>query len=171
MARPLGRLTLPQQALGLRHVFPTAKTVLLPMRLIWAGTVTPTPLSRDYRIRISYSVGHFPSVVVLDPPLKPDADGRLPHFFRNDTLCLHEAHEWDDSMQIVDTIVPWASEWLAHYELWTRNGRWFGDGHPQGETQSTQPAGVRPGRAAMNRAGRRQGARNERRSPSWGALE
>ena len=33
-------------------------------------------------------------------------------------------------MLIVDTIVPWAAEWLLHYEIWLATGEWFGDRDP-----------------------------------------
>jgi hypothetical protein len=85
-------------------------------------------LARHYTVRITYAVGRFPRVVVVDPPLVPDKDGRLPHLYREGSLCLHEAHEWDESMFIVDSIIPWTAEWLAHYELWKWSGEWYGDG-------------------------------------------
>lgn len=27
------------------------------------------------------------------------------------------------------TLVPWAAEWLLHYEVWTITGKWHGGGH------------------------------------------
>lgn len=98
--------------------------------LAWTGILSPTPLSRDYMVRITYSLGEYPRTVVLSPPLLADENGLLPHFYREGSLCLHEVNEWDGSMLIVDTIVPWTAEWLAHYELWKRSGRWYGDGDP-----------------------------------------
>src|SRR5262249_3953726 len=122
------RLTVAKQAFALRGAFPTVTADVTPTTLAWTGVVIPTPLSRDYRIRITYALGEYPRVIIIDPPLLSDSDGLLPHFYREGSLCLHEAHEWDESMLIVDTIVPWAAEWLAHYELWRRTGRWYGDG-------------------------------------------
>jgi hypothetical protein len=99
--------------------------------LVWTGTLVPTPLSRIYTVRITYSIREYPTVVVVDPPLQPDPDGYLPHFYSEEgCLCLHEADEWDPSMLIALTIVPWASEWLAHYELWKRTGQWYGNVEP-----------------------------------------
>jgi hypothetical protein len=103
--------------------------------------VTPTPLSRTYKILVTYSIREYPRVAVVDPPLQPDPDGHLPHFFCSaGCLCLHEADEWDPSMLIAATIVPWATEWLAHYELWRQAGQWYGnadlpqeEGAPTGE--------------------------------------
>jgi hypothetical protein len=113
---------------------------LKPARLIWTGVLKPTPLSRDYTVRITYALGRYPRVVVLDPPLVPDENGQLPHFYREGALCLHEAHEWRPSMLIVDSTIPWTSEWLAHYELWKWSGHWHGDGQPTEESRATRSA-------------------------------
>lgn len=42
--------------------------------------------------------------------------------------ALHRLDEWNPSMLLVETIVPWAAEWLAYYELWKRTHQWYGDG-------------------------------------------
>ena len=31
-------------------------------------------------------------------------------------------------MYLAETILPWASEWLAHYEGWLYTGEWKGGG-------------------------------------------
>jgi len=31
-------------------------------------------------------------------------------------------------MSIASTILPWASEWLFHYEIWRATGEWTGGG-------------------------------------------
>jgi len=31
-------------------------------------------------------------------------------------------------MFLADTILPWAAEWLAHYEIWFATGTWYGGG-------------------------------------------
>lgn len=119
-------LSLAQQALGLRVCFPEAKIILAPTRLIWIGLIRPTPCSRDYRIKITYRYLCFPDVVAITP-LESRPGENLPHTYGDGSLCLHETHEWTPSMAIADTIVPWTSEWLAHYELWKVRGRWYGD--------------------------------------------
>jgi hypothetical protein len=160
--RPPRSLTTAQQAVALRAVFPDAEVSLSPGGLVWLGMITPTPLARTYTMRISYSLGKYPRVVVVDPPLEPDEKGTLPHFYLEGSLCLHEAHEWDRSMLIVDTIVPWAAEWLAYYELWKQTGQWYGDGNDRGVGPTTTPVpsvGDRP----TNRAERRREQREETR--------
>jgi hypothetical protein len=155
-------LTPAQQAVALRAVFPSAEVLVRPTGLVWVGLITPTPLARTYTVRLSYTVGKYPRVVVVDPALEPSEKGVLPHFYREGSLCLHEAHQWDRDMLIVDTIIPWAAEWLAYYELWKRTGQWYGDGNDEGVGSTTTPfpsVGDRP----KNRAERRREQREEAR--------
>jgi len=123
-------LTMAQQAFGLRSVFPGAELALKPGKLSWTGRLQPSDLSRVYTVQITYTRGRCPAVRVLAPKLKPTENGFLPHTYDNGTLCLHEAGQWDATMLIVDTIVPWAAEWLLHYEIWLATGEWFGDHDP-----------------------------------------
>ena len=121
-------LTTVQQALGLRSVFPDARLRLMPGRLSWTGQLQPNDLSRMYTVQITYTRGRYPAVWVLAPELAPNKNGFLPHTYDNGTLCLHDAGQWNATMLIVDTIVPWAAEWLLHYEVWLATGEWSGDG-------------------------------------------
>ena len=130
-------LSLAHQAFALRRIFPEGTTSIRRISLAWTGILTPTPLSRDYTVRVTYSLRTYPRVVIIDPPLVPDENGLLPHFYREGSLCLHEAHEWDRSMLIVDTTIPWATEWLAHYELWKWSGQWYGERDSAAEAMTT----------------------------------
>jgi hypothetical protein len=121
-------LSLAHQASALRQVFPEGMASITHSKLVWIGTLSPTPLSCEYTVRVNYSVGANPQAIILDPPLVPDQNGFLPHFYREGSICLYAAREWDGSMLIVETIIPWATEWLAHYELWKWRGQWYGDG-------------------------------------------
>jgi hypothetical protein len=123
-------LTLAQQALGLRSVFPDARLTMKSGRLSWTGRLQPCDLSRIYTVQITYTHGRYPAVRVLDPELKTAGNGFLPHTYDNGTLCLHDAGQWDSTMLIVDTVVPWAAEWLLHYEIWLATGQWSGDHSP-----------------------------------------
>jgi hypothetical protein len=116
-----------QQAMGLRSVFPGAELALKPYSLRWTGQLQPLDLSRVYTIRIDYKLGRYPSVRVLAPELKATEAGFLPHTYDDGTLCLHDLGQWNAAMLIVDTIVPWAAEWLLYYETWLATGEWFGD--------------------------------------------
>jgi hypothetical protein len=116
-----------QQATGLRSVFPDAHLVLKTHSLRWTGRLQPFELSRAYTIQIDYSQQRYPAVRVLAPELKATEAGFLPHTYDDGTLCLHDVGQWNGGMLIVDTIVPWAAEWLLHYEIWLATGEWFGD--------------------------------------------
>lgn len=120
-------LSMAQQATGLRSVFPDADVALKPYSLRWTGRVQPSDLSRVYTTRIDYKRGHYPSIRVLAPELKATEAGFLPHTYDDGTLCLHDVGQWNAAMLIVDTIVPWAAEWLLYYEMWLATGEWYGD--------------------------------------------
>ena len=100
-------LTMAQQALGLRSVFPGADLTLKPGRLSWTGRLQPCDLSRIYTVQITYALGRYPAVRVLAPKLQAAENGFLPHTYDNGTLCLYDAGQWNATMLIVDTIVPW----------------------------------------------------------------
>ena len=51
-------------------------------RLVWFYMASPTPISRDYTIRIEYRQDNTPQVFVGDPDLGVLAEGRrLPHVY------------------------------------------------------------------------------------------
>ncbi len=114
---PARRLTIAQQALGLRSVFPDAELVMRRDRLSWKGRLQPCELSRIYTVQITYRNGRYPVTRILDPQLEATEKGLLPHTYSDKTLCLHDAGQWAEHMLIVDTIVPWTAEWLLHYEI------------------------------------------------------
>jgi hypothetical protein len=154
--------TLIEQAVRLREDFPDGVVRLRPTSLLWTGRLTPTPLSREYTIRIRYARGQYPKVTLIEPRLEPEERQELHHLYPDGTLCLHKLDEWDTSMWLVETIIPWTTEWLAHYELWKVNHRWHGDGDP---ADGQAPAGDRPRAPVVpaNRADRRRAARLEAR--------
>ena len=74
-----------------------------------------------------------PKVFVEDPEIEDQADERVPHRYRDGSLCLYlpGTGEWKRDMFLADTILPWTSEWLLHYELWLATSEWHGGGiHP-----------------------------------------
>jgi hypothetical protein len=96
----------------------------------WIGDLQPSPLSDSYTVQIDYRPPARPTVSVLRPKLvsrKPAE--RIPHTFPDGTICLHLPGEWTSTMPIADTIVPWMSLWLLHYEIWITLGTWMGGGH------------------------------------------
>lgn len=121
-------MTLPQQALALRSVYAGSTLRLGASNLVWRGRLQPSALSEQYLIEVSLEVGKNPAVNVIEPELRPDENGLLPHIWEDGSLCLNTAGQWTSKMLLVDTIVPWSSEWLFHYEVWKGTGIWLGDG-------------------------------------------
>lgn len=126
---------IPVQIKFLSEDFPTGEVKSQTLRrLKWEMDIVPSPNSSTYRIRIDYTIGTPPKVYVIDPAVLKKADGAtlLPHVFDTEKqhLCLFYGRfgEWDASMFLSQTIVPWASEWLNFYELWVITGEWLGEG-------------------------------------------
>lgn len=121
-------LNLALQALALRHLMPEGSTHLKPGRLVWIGWVQPTAETSRYQLRIDLKQNKTPTVWVLSPALKPNADGLLPHVWSNGSLCVSRRRDWSPTMYLTETFLPWACEWLTFYELWLATDVWYGDG-------------------------------------------
>jgi hypothetical protein len=104
--------------------------------LAWKCDLSPTPLSRDYKVRIEYRYGGSPNVFVDSPDLVQLAEGRkLPHVYQQSPtrLCLYlpNSGEWHDRMLISESCLPWTMLWLFYFEEWLLSGEWKGGGqHP-----------------------------------------
>lgn len=127
---PLRAINLGRQLASIKAVLPEAQGAVHGGELICAVSLQPTPASRRYTVRVTYRHRRQPKVTVTDPPLilHPRATV-LPHVYPNGDLCLYLPGEWKEDMLLSHTILPWASEWLLHYELWRVMGRWAGSGH------------------------------------------
>lgn len=110
------------------------KTMALEVNL----KVKPTESSQEYTIKVLYSsLNDKPKVYVLCPEIKKrNEDSKIPHNYGLKLvegkeciqLCLFYKRDWDNTMNISDTIIPWACEWLYFYELWYISGVWQGGG-------------------------------------------
>ncbi|MGQ0563585.1 MAG: hypothetical protein ACT4OK_00755 [Gemmobacter sp.] len=137
------------QVQDIAHVWPQFEVALGPgpNSVVWFGPLKgldrPFTLSIEYGLPVSGLVQRhrlFPVVRVLRPSLvlnfDADDEAPLPHVYfegpdyRLSPLCLFDpmANEWNPSMSIAKTTVPWAARWLACYELWEATGRWHGGG-------------------------------------------
>ena len=133
-------LTVWEQAFGIMSRWPgTVRIVQVPVKgggladeLRWTAEFTPTKLSCTYTVQFTYKVGDpIVWVQAVDPVLDPGAGSQLPHVYEDSTqcwLCLHLEGQWDPGMPIATTVVPWAAEWLYHYEIWLATGEWTGSG-------------------------------------------
>ena len=110
--------------------------------LAWIGPLRGLQMSYQVQVQWEWTRSRsFPCVFVLDPPLRPRPGGPfvdIPHLIYNgdapahSALCLFDPDEgeWNVTMWISDTTIPWASEWLHHYELWHVDGVWRGANAP-----------------------------------------
>jgi hypothetical protein len=107
----------------------------------WIGPIQPTPVSNTYKVSVSYVVGGYPAVHVLDPELTVrEGEAKLPHVYPGKELCLYVPAEgqWSPASLISETTLPWTSLWLYFYEVWHSSGQWLGGGkHPVGGGQKT----------------------------------
>jgi hypothetical protein len=120
--------SLAQQAFALRARFPGVHAALNAHQLGWIGELQPTSLSASYTIELTYARQRFPRVRVLDELEVRAGEKSLPHVYSDGSLCLHKDDEWSLQMFLADTILPWAAEWPAHYEIWFATGTWYGGG-------------------------------------------
>ena len=117
----------------LKSLFPGTKIVTGLSELIWQGDITPRPLSQTYTLKLKYQLACRPHIYVVSPKLTlaPGAT-KLKHVYstREQELCIYypPAGEWKGSMYLATTIIPWASDWLQHYEYWVATGTWHGGG-------------------------------------------
>lgn len=127
-------LSIPIQAGLIRKMYPDS---LLETRngqsLIWVHTISPSPFGDDYKIRLEYHVNDRPNVYAITPLALAKNESKLPHCFdqKKQQLCLYfnkDSKEWNKSMALTKTIIPWAYEWLYHYEIWLGTGEWTGGG-------------------------------------------
>jgi len=125
--------SLARQLLALRLHFPAVDAHIAKSCLSWEMVLQPTVLGEKYRVQGTLKIGKAPTVHVLSPALQI-RDGKRPeHLYGDGSLCLYMPGwgEWNDRMLLVETIVPWTCDWLAHYEVWLTTGTWFGGGrHP-----------------------------------------
>lgn len=116
----------------LKKLYPLGKLKALHPCLIWECTLQPTVLSNEYHIKLVYQIGYQPKIYVVRSKLDKGSKEKLPHVYSTEKqhLCLHFPPEkkWTCSQNIADTIIPWAGEWLYHYEIWQLTGNWNGGG-------------------------------------------
>ncbi len=148
---PRGSLSPAQQYMHLRtNPNCRGKGKLDGAGLLWEYRVRPTPLSREYIVRITMKRDGTPDVVVIQPDISELANGRpLPHVYSDPTrlcLTLPKAHEWTASMRIDQTFVPWAAIWLFYFEEWLVSDNWKGGGEHPSSSTAPAPRSVRRAR-------------------------
>ncbi len=129
------RISLIHQEGALKSYFPKSKIIRDgENEIIWVGDVIPSPLSALYKLKIHFHEKEGVKVYVVKPnPLKlAENKNALPHVYstKKQRLCLFypKDKEWNTGMFYVKTLIPWACEWLVHYEIWVSSGIWNGGG-------------------------------------------
>ncbi len=102
--------------------------------------IQPTEFSKKYEVLLQYdSVQKRPQVYIDIKQLEIEDKKNIPHNYgikiingkEYVNLCLYYPNEWNSTMNISDTIIPWISEWLYYFEFWCITGEWHGGGkHP-----------------------------------------
>jgi len=124
-----------EQVASLKAKYPTFNITNNHLQLKVTGELRPTSRSERYTIEVKYHLKEQPKVLVLNPELTVNYKGdKIPHVYPGNRLCLFQPKysEFTDAKYIGDTIIPWTSLWLYHYEVWHVTGDWQGGGeHPK----------------------------------------
>ena len=129
------KLTLAKQGALLKAKYPESTVWLKNNSLIWYGEIRPTPISRLYKIKVICERGKQPKVILYGKHIEGIERDDFPHRYHKDLerqevqLCLNMTYEFNYSLRIIDTIIPWTQEWLYFYEIWLTIGVWKGGGH------------------------------------------
>lgn len=130
-------ISLVNQKIDLLQSFPDASCYINKDALHWSGVLCPSPLSRRYRVEMVYKPIKSPRIYVYDERISTMDISKIPHHFEIDkdsgkiALCLYTNGEFTPHKWLSKTIIPWAVEWLFHYEIWLSTGNWYGGGkHP-----------------------------------------
>jgi hypothetical protein len=95
--------------------------------------IVPSAGCERYYFELTYRVGEFPKITIIDPALRRRAEEeKVPHTYSDDEPCLFRPGvDWDGGDIIAFTVIPWLAAWLVYYEMWHATGKWFGGGeHP-----------------------------------------
>ena len=107
----MSSLTIGQQIVEMRLLFPQFKYHCVKRQPTWLGFLQPTVDSSRYKIKIKYILPQPPKVWVVYPQIGKNA----PHLYADESLCLYypQDNSWKAGSSIARTIVPWTAEWLA----------------------------------------------------------
>jgi hypothetical protein len=139
------RISLIIQEGYLKSIFPDSRVKRVREEsLTWEGEVTPSSLSRKYLLKLVYKRNNGVQVYIAEPKLElAKGEKFLPHVYSTpkQRLCLYLPSEnsWNISKLYVKTLIPWACEWLFHYEIWLGSGVWHGGGkHIESESEKSK---------------------------------
>lgn len=124
-----------QQVASIKTKYSGFNVTFGPSSMKVIGEIQPTPRSEVYIIELKFKLHDVPRVHVLRPELIVNFKGdKIPHVYPGNRLCLYQPkyNEFKRGSYLSDTIIPWTSLWLYHYEVWHNTGDWKGGGeHPK----------------------------------------
>lgn len=128
--------TIAEQLSAIRCKYPQFETAFVSHAgLKVTGVLQPTSRSAPYSFVLKYNLTDSPKIKIVSPELKRNDKGEeAEHLYPNGHLCLYQPkyREFTRTDLLADTIIPWASLWLYHYEVWHLTGEWLGGGeHPK----------------------------------------
>ena len=99
--------------------------------LILRIELSPSENSIKYQIEIKFKNNGFPTAYMINPAIEK-VDGKPPkHLYKQDKtgrrpLCVFDpkTDEWNGTMLIAETFIPWVLTWLNAYEFWQITGVW-----------------------------------------------
>jgi hypothetical protein len=126
--------TISQQTARLKAKYPQFRVHTNASSLVVSGSLRPTARSLSYDFRVEYRLDHLPFTTIKEGQLIKNEKGEnIPHMYDQESLCLFRSkyRQFTTNDLIADTIIPWTSLWLYHYENWHITGQWEGGGeHP-----------------------------------------
>lgn len=146
MARTLNKMV---QYMDLKKVYPSSYGEIRNGIFAWFYELQPTSISQKHKIKITckdLGKGVYEPIIYVKKPLPlqlAEGKSRLPHVYdhKKQRICLYEWKkvQWNCSMRISQTIVPWTAEWLYFYEVWVITGKWLGGGHGDDHPKEDEP--------------------------------
>jgi hypothetical protein len=132
--------TVAEQLSAIRSKYPQFQTAFVSHSgLKVTGALQPTSRSAAYNFVLKYNLTDSPKIKIVSPELKKNEKGEdAEHLYPNGYLCLYQPkyREFIRTDLLTDTIIPWTSLWLYHYEVWHLTGEWLGGGeHPKAKNK------------------------------------
>jgi len=132
--------TIAEQLSAIRIKYPQFETCFTSHTgLKVTGVLQPTSRSVTYDFVLKYNLVDSPKIKIVSPELKRNENGEeAEHLYPNGYLCLYQPkyREFTRTDLLTDTIIPWTSLWLYHYEVWHLTGEWLGGGeHPKSKNK------------------------------------
>lgn len=130
-------ISLPRQVAKLKRTYGNISNVIIGKGILsFDISIRPLETSATYLVRVEYHTNFMPKAYLMSPCLAK-YNGKYPHHVYDtkkgySRLCFYnpKVNEWDNSMYLADTVVPWLTSWLFAYEFWQITGQWHYDEAP-----------------------------------------